>query len=367
MRIAFDHQIFGWQTYGGISRYAFELARTLAATEDVRVVSPLYVTRYLAQAPDTLKVWGMAIPQIARTGRIVRAVNAPVARAMLWGFKPDIVHETYYAARSVAPKRARRVLTVYDMIHERFPESFRSADPTSREKRAAVARADHVICISHQTRQDLIEIFDVDPEKVSVVHLGFTLTSGDAFPAEATEGRPFVLYVGNRGGYKNFDGLLRAVASLPRLRDTVDIVCFGGGGFSGQEIRRIAELGLDAARVRQVSGSDAVLAGLYRAARLFVFPSRYEGFGIPPLEAMSFGCPVACANVSSIPEVVGDAGAYFDPDDPGDIAATIDSLLADDDGRRQLIARGHTRLEQFSWARCADETAAVYRTVLGRG
>ncbi len=365
MRIAFDHQIFGWQTYGGISRYAFELARTLAATDEVRVVSPLYVNSYLAHAPDTLKVWGMAVPRVARTGRIVRAINAPVTRALLWGFRPDIVHETYYAARSVAPKRARRVLTVYDMIHERFPESFRSSDPTSREKRAAVARADHVICISHQTRQDLIEIFDVNPDKVSVVHLGFTLTAGDAAPAASPGDRPFVLYVGNRAGYKNFDGLLQAVATLPRLRDAVDIVCFGGGGFSGQETRRIAELGLDAARVRQVSGSDVVLVGLYRAARLFVFPSFYEGFGIPPLEAMNFDCPVACSNVSSIPEVVGDAGGYFDPGDPDAIAAVIESLIHDRARRAELIARGRKRLERFSWARCAEQTLEVYRRTLG--
>ncbi len=117
-------------------------------------------------------------------------------------------------------------------------------------------------------------------------------------------------------------------------------------------------------RVHHVSGDDAVLAGYYRMASAFVYPSLYEGFGIPPLEAMSFDCPVVCSGVSSIPEVVGNAGEMFDPYDPDSIRMAIERVVSDDALRQTLIARGKERLKLFSWKRCAQETLDIYRRVL---
>ena len=367
MRIAFDHQIFGWQEYGGVSRYLYELARELATNfgQDVNIVSPLYVNQYLKQAPDALKVWGMPIGRIPNTGRIVRAANALLVSPLLKWMEPDIVHETYYAKARLAPKKSKVVLTVYDMIHERFPESFSSVDPTRHEKAAAVARADHVICISRQTQQDLVELTGVDPSKTSVVYLGFTLTDVQAESCEAIFGRPYLLYVGHRGGYKNFEGLLRAVAVSPELRTGYRIVCFGGGGLTNREKKLVTKLGFANEDVRHVSGSDGVLAGLYQHAKAFVYPSLYEGFGMPPLEAMSFDCPVVCSGVSSIPEVVGDAGAYFDPTSVNDMRYTIERLVTDKSLREHLIIAGRDRIKAFSWERCALETLDVYRKVVG--
>jgi glycosyltransferase involved in cell wall biosynthesis len=366
MRIAFDHQIFGWQEYGGISRYAYELASGLATSceQDVTIISPLYVNRYLAHAPRQVKLQGVRAPAFKRSGRVYRAINSFFVRSAMERFAPDIVHETYYAARSVAPRNAKVVLTVYDMIHERFPEYFSIASPTRREKAIAVTRADHVICISEQTRLDLIEFLGVSPAKTSVVHLGFSLT---AAPQAANENgalvRPFILYVGSRNGHKNFAGLLNAYAGSQFLMDEFDLVCFGGGEITAKENDLINELGIPAGKVRQVSGNDGVLAFYYQAARAFVCPSLYEGFGIPPLEAMSFGCPVVCSNTSSIPEVVGDAAEQFDPADHESMRKAIENVVGNDELRKNLIARGSDRVGYFSWERCARETLDVYRRV----
>lgn len=365
MRIAYDHQIFGWQRYGGVSRYFFELANNIAhnKSDEVAIISPLYVNSYLSSASSDLRVMGREMPAIRRTGRIYRAINQLLAPPMMRAFRPDLVHETYYSTTRQAPKSSKVVLTVFDMIHERFPESFSKWDPLKKEKEVAVRRADHIVCISEHTRQDLIQLLDVDPGKTSVVHLGFSLTKGTNGKIDEVC-RPYLLHVGGRGGYKNFETLLRAYAGQSALTREFDLVAFGGGDFNANERALIRELGLSDTRVRQIGGDDAVLAGLYQGAALFVYPSRYEGFGIPPLEAMSFDCPVVCSNSSSIPEVVGDAAVFFDPDASDSIGWAMERVLSDAALRQTLIARGRERIKMFSWQRCAEETVNVYRRLL---
>ena len=367
MKIVFDQQVFSWQQYGGISRYIYGLARGLTAEyrQNVAVVAPLYVNQHLKQASKSLKVLGVPIKQVRRTGRIVSAINWAMAWPIIRYLHPDIVHETYYSASRIAPKSAKVVLTVYDMIHERFSDQFLEFNATSKAKAIAVERADHVICISEQTRQDLIDILGVNPAKTSVVYLGFSLTSNPVTPQKIdSPTRPFLLYVGIRDGYKNFVGLLQAYAASTMLKSDFDLICFGDTAFTSKEKSMFQQLGLSTDTVRQVSSTDAVLAGYYQAASAFVYPSLYEGFGIPPLEAMSFNCPVVCSNVSSIPEVVGNAGLMFDPNDTQSIILAIEQVVCDSALRESLIARGQERIKQFSWERCAKETLDVYRKVL---
>lgn len=364
MRIAYDYQIFSLQTYGGISRYFYELAGNIANLQEecVSVVSPLYVNAYL-EAKDNLRVVGRKIPAVRYTHYLRQEMNRFLSPLLMARLHPDLVHETYYSAQGTAPAGSKTVLTVYDMIHERFPGDFPARDRTSRNKAVAVERADHVICISEQTRNDLLELLDVDPAKVTVVHLGFSLAGRQERRGRQWE-RPYLLYVGNRAGYKNFNGLLRAYAANRELMATHDIVAFGGGQFNMQERTLIDKLGIPGMRVRHESGGDAVLADLYAGAALFVYPSLYEGFGIPPLEAMSCDCPVVCSNSSSLPEVVGNAAELFDPGSPEAIGSAIERVLNNADLRQSLIASGRSRIELFSWERCARQTMNVYQRVL---
>jgi len=369
MKIVFDHQIFGWQKYGGISRYIFELAVQLSEHSgvDVTVASPLYVNEYLNKAPKSLKLFGMHVCQLPKTGRILRAINHLIVLLLVKYLRPNIVHETYYSSKRCAPKKSIVVLTVYDMIHERFSDQFSPLDSTIKEKAIAVARADHIVCISEQTRKDLIEFLKVSPDKISVVYLGFTLTcEPDLIKRVDENSQAFLLYVGARAGYKNFENLLKAYAASNYLSTNFELICFGGGAFTSKELAMIKTLNLNVKNVRQVSGSDEMLAGFYEASSAFIYPSFYEGFGIPPLEAMSFACPVVCSNVSSIPEVVGDAAEMFDPYDIQSIQSAIERVVQDEELKKELIKRGKARIKQFSWERCAKETFQVYKKVSGK-
>jgi glycosyltransferase involved in cell wall biosynthesis len=275
----------------------------------------------------------------------------------------DIVHETYYSRACSGHGRAR-VLTLHDMIYEQFPQDFPDTAQVVAAKRTAAERADHIICVSETTRRDAIRLLGIDAEKTSVIYLGGSLAFQGA--PERKDVKPCILYVGQRSGYKNFQLLLRAFADSARLVRDFELVSFGGRGFAVAEQRRIERLGL-AGRVRHVSGDDALLSAYYRAALAFVYPSRYEGFGLPPLEAMTSGCPVVCSTAGSIREVVGDAGAYFDPDDSERLRAILERLADDKHYGDGLRAQGAEQIKKYSWAKCAAETLQTYQRLTGRG
>lgn len=285
-----------------------------------------------------------------------------VGDLMLRLASPEIIHETYFFPYRLGPRSAKRVLTIHDMIHEKFAAYFDPNDRTSQFKMIAAKRADHIICISESTRRDLIELMGINADKISVVYHGFGLINDK--PAEEIAlfcDKSFLLYVGARGGYKNFMGLLNAYIASIQLRKHYKLICFGGGDFSQEELEAIEKKGLSCDCVIQIGGDDQVLAMLYKTAIAFVYPSLYEGFGISPLEAMSFNCPVVCSNKGSIPEIVGDAGEYFDPTDIDNMRDAIERVVDSDSRRAELMEKGRQRLKMFSWDRCAKETAAVYR------
>lgn len=374
MHVTFDAQIFCSQEFGGISRYFSSLAYEMCAMQevDLHIVAPLYFNAYLGRLPAGL-VRGHKVGRPSILDFPIRAASVLAADLLQRFPRPDIVHKTYYYPFPRTPRGVRSVVTVYDMIHEKFPQSYSSRDPISRWKERVVAQADHVICISEQTRRDLLSMYDIPENRVSVTYLGYdsleSLLTGESdfdfrmrvFGANV----PYLLYVGSRDGYKNFGGLLRAYSMSPWLQEHFRLLCFGGGGLSDAERVLISEAGL-ADRVTQVGGSDAMLASCYRHAALFVYPSLYEGFGIPPLEAMSLDCPVACSNTSSIPEVVGDAAMTFDPADPEAIRTALERVLGSSSMRDTFIERGRQRRELFSWHRCAQETVGIYGEVIKR-
>jgi glycosyltransferase involved in cell wall biosynthesis len=364
MRIAYDSDIFSMQTYGGVSRYFVRLAEELiGAGEDVRVFAPIYQNRHLRMLPPSA-IHGLAVDQyVRRTGRIMTRVNGAMARLCIKRWRPDIVHETYYSRRSSSGADCPAVITVYDMIHELFAHELPSKDRTTEIKRIAINRAAHVICISHSTRKDLLELFGLDPAKASVVHLGFERLTDVPMEACGADGpgKPYLLYVGSRQGYKNFNTFLHAVASHARLRREFDVVAFGGGAFNAEEAALVRDLGFSDGQVRHVGGDDRVLGSFYRGAVCLVYPSLYEGFGLPPLEAMANRCPVVSSNTSSMPEVIGEAGEYFDPASAEDMASAVERVVYSSETRDRLIERGSVRLNNFSWKKCGAETRKIYR------
>ncbi len=369
MRIAFDYQTFTLQTYGGISRYFARLAQEcLASGEQVKLFAPLHINAYVASLPLEITHGRRLQRYPPKTTRFFSAYNRLASRSQIVQWRPDVMHETYYARYHSAPKKCPVVITVYDMIHELFSEEFLKRDNTAAIKKIAIYRADHVICISENTKKDLVSLHGVPENKISVVLLGFdnfiNHNQVQCQHKQKTQVKPFLLYVGSRGGYKNFVGFLKSVADSKRLRADFDVLAFGGGKFTSEELAFIISLGFASNQVQQVSGDDTLLGSYYASARAFVYPSLYEGFGIPPLEAMAYHCPVISSNTSSMPEVIGNAGEYFNPSDTKDMQQAIESVVYSDSRIAELTTRGMERLTHFSWAKCAEQTLAVYRTLL---
>lgn len=363
MKIIYDSQIFAQQQFGGISRYICALASQMSRVPnvDVKIVAPLHINQYLKVA-DRAIVSGVYVQRLPKTARIIKALSAGLCGPMSRMMRPDIVHETYYSERPLCRSKVPHVLTVYDMIEERFPDSFGAGYPVAQLKKFAVNRAEHILCISENTRRDLLEIHSLPEDRMTVTYLGYDALPQTGLQAQTLVGSaPYILHVAGRRGYKNFDGLLRAYAASPWLKANFRLVCFGAGALSAEELGLMAWLGLPTNQVIHVGGGDDRLAALYKGAAAFVYPSRYEGFGIPPLEAMSLDCPVICSKTSSIPEVVGDAGEYFDPDDLDSIRIAIERVLQSSARRAELVLLGRERCKRFSWERCAEETLAVYR------
>jgi glycosyltransferase involved in cell wall biosynthesis len=368
MRIAYDHQIFSFQEYGGVSRYFIELAYEVAKYSEIDacVVAPYFKNRYLKNASSSVKVYGKHISGMRYTKRLIKGANKIIAKRTLKNIQPEIVHETYYSSESAAPKCSKIVLTVYDMIHEIYPDNFSPDIALRDDKKIAIDRADHIICISENTRKDLIELLDIPSDKISVIHLGFAVNFDENSQAiDKKLSKPFILYVGERSRpYKNFKALLHAYARSRKLQNDFMLKTFGGGVFTDEERNQMELLGIADNNVQQMFGNDSVLADLYKTAVGFVYPSLYEGFGIPPLEAMGFDCPVICSNTSSIPEVVGNAGEYFDPLSVDDLQDKLECVLYNNEKREKLIQRGRERIKLFTWGKCASDTVDVYQRLL---
>ncbi|MCI5115337.1 MAG: glycosyltransferase family 1 protein [Candidatus Electrothrix sp. AW1] len=368
MKIVFDHQAFTKQSYGGISRYFVQLAKELIKhDQNVKIFAGIHQNHYLPSLPSDI-ISGLNIKKYPpKTIIIFQYINCILNIKKIERAKADIVHETYYSVINSKSKTVPRVITVYDMIHELYQDMFSKYDPVRYWKRNAIERADHIISISMNTKNDLINIVGVKPEKVTTVHLGVDNWSLSKKSEERLEEdtKPFLLYVGQRGGYKNFYSLLKAVSLSRKLKDNFDIIAFGGGRFTKKEKKIIADFSYDNQQVEQVSGSDDLLAGLYRRARAFVYPSLYEGFGIPPLEAMACHCPVVSSNTSSMPEVIGDAGEFFDPNSLEAMIAAIKNVVFSKSRIQELQRKGQDRLKFFSWEKCAKETLEVYKKVVG--
>ncbi len=362
MRIAFDHQAFCLQKSGGISRYFFKLAEGLAnEQENIGIFSPIYRNQYARQLRNNIMHGAYIRDYPARCADVAVALNGMVARRQLRAWRPDIVHETYFSNHRSGATNTPTVLTIFDMISElgldgatRTPTELRAS-----KKYAAVKRADHVICISEHTRQDLIRLYDVPPEKATTIHLGCEVQRSISISTPEMH-RPYLLYVGLRAGYKNFNRFIHAVASSKQLKDSFDIVAFGGGTFSDVELAALHELNFGASQVRQIDGDDNCLVSYYTHASALVYPSVYEGFGLPPLEAMAYQCPVVSSHASVMPEIISDAAEFFDPLNIEAMATAIERVVLSSVRTQELVERGLERIQQFTWNKCVKRHIDLY-------
>lgn len=352
--ILFDHEIFLMQSAGGVTRYFIELIRRLGQSGnfDPIIFAGLHASNLLAEQRVFLpaRVVGAKLPFGIGHNRVISAYNQLAFRIFAGALQPRIYHATYYRHFCTSPHTAR-IITVHDMVAEIYPTSPGKQDPTPSRKRQAISEADGIICVSAHTQRDMLRLYPEAKGKSFVVHHGAALAHSRV--RERLLDAPYFLYVGQRDTRKNHDLIKRAFA-LANLKGC-KLVFFGGGAPNDSEI-----IEANAQGHVYVQGKDGDLATWYSHALALLYPSRYEGFGMPLLEAMSLGCAVAAADTSSIPEVAGDACALIDPENVSAWTNLLRKLYESEDLRCSLAARGRERSKSFSWERCAAETADVY-------
>jgi glycosyltransferase involved in cell wall biosynthesis len=294
-------------------------------------------------------------------------VNSKISKRFLLEQDFDIFHPTYYDPyflNYIGEKPF--VLTIYDMIHEIFPEFYPLNEQTIVWKRTLAERAARIIAISENTKKDLINILNINPNKIKVIYLGSSLlTDGYDQSINNIVSLPqnYILFVGSRNLYKNFYFFLESIMPLLKRNRDLHLVCAGGGPFSIGETRFIKNLNVEGS-VIQYPVDDKLLTYLYKKASLCVFPSIYEGFGLPILEAYSCGCPIALSRSSSLPEIGGDAAVYFDPKDAAGMREAVEEIIGSKSLKEDLKFKGFKQLKKFSWEKTAQETGSLYKELI---
>ena len=384
MEVLFDHQIFTLQKYGGISRYFCELMNQFSFMPDIRFnlgIRHSYNENILIRN-NLDKYWSAKCDILCNSQlfsvlqrnfgvdllRLMR-INQSESIRLLKKTEYDLFHPTYYNPyflKYIVKKPY--VLTVHDMIHERYPESFPERDPVKKWKKKLIEDADSIISVSENTKKDILNFYDIDESKINIVYHGNPLerTTTSQFSDSRLIDRKscceYLLFVGNRSGYKNFQFFINSIAGYLNNKH-MHLLCAGGGSFTSDELHMFQKLNL-IKRIHFVDINDSNLSELYKNARAFIFPSLYEGFGLPVLEAFSCRCPVILSNSSSLPEVGGNAACYIDPNHSDSIVQGVESVLSDDNYKKELINRGLQRLKLFSWEKTAYNTKNVYNNLL---
>jgi len=368
MKVLYDHQIFTSQIYGGISRYFFELIRHFKNDNKLKYeVSLEYSNNYYLKKLNNL-THKTFLENYSFRGkyRLLNILNKKVSEKAIHRENYDIFHPTYYDPYFLDFLSNKPfVLTIHDMIHEIYSDMFPLKDKTSKRKKLLAQKATKIIAVSENTKKDIIRFFSIDTNKIEVIYHGspFDMNSSSDDKINIDLPEKYILFVGSRSGYKNYDSFIEAITPLLVENNELKAVCVGGGNFKEIEKEKFKKLNI-INKIFQYSVSDNILAYVYQKAIAFVFPSLYEGFGIPILEAFSCGCPVIASNTSSLPEVAGDAALYFDPTDKLSMLNSIQKVIYNDELKKQLINKGIERVKEFTWKKTAEKTKKLYENIL---
>jgi glycosyltransferase involved in cell wall biosynthesis len=369
MQIALDARLVYYRRYSGIGQYIVRLGEVLPGLDGDNSYTILHSRKDRTPPHHPAARWQAAwTPSHHRLEQIAFPLE-------LLRLKFDLLHSPDFIPPFTG--RFKRVITVHDLNFLYYPQ-FLTAE-SRRYYNGQIARAvqiaDHILADSHATRLDLIKLLDVPEEKITVVWLApnvevyRSLNPSEVATARARLQLPdrYVLFAGTLEPRKNVAGLLRAYRLLlERDPHAPDLILAGSRGWLFDETRALIDDLRLTGRVRWIdSPPDNDLAVLYNAATVFVLPSHYEGFGLTVLEAMACGAPCIISDRGSLPEIAGGAAVEIDPDDASELAEAMAGVLSDRQLQQQLRQQGLARAAEFSWERCARETLAVYRHVLG--
>lgn len=358
----------------GIGRYAVELVSALAGLiddVDITLLKPFPGSVIaLERQLRTVRFYGRLLPSLMTVG-------PPQIAAVAARYKLNVVHDPFGVSPFLVPRsvaRFGRVVTIHDMVPFVFPETHAKLTNLlfHHYLPLTLRHVDHVITDSVSSRRDIIRFYRLDPERISVIPIGlashFTPASSEDIKHVLRRhdvNPPYLLTVGSLNPRKNLETLFEAYGVLKLRGLPHSLVVVGPTAWKSKGIfTRLRELGLEDSVMMTGYVDDGDLPALYSGADAFVFPSLYEGFGLPPLESMACGTPVVTSNTSSLPEVVGDAGIMVDPRDVAGLTRAIERLITDWDLHSKLGAEGLERSKKFTWATTARAYIDVYRSAI---
>lgn len=362
MKVVYDSQIFLLQKYGGVSRYFIELYNEIKKNNSSTIIAKFCVlfsqNYYLKQTIDK-KIISSCIIENNYFNRVLKFSNQLYLNVFLRMGDEIVYHPTWNNFRYV-PKKVKTVITVHDMIQEILWHDNPAYSKEILNKKAAIYQSDAVIAISQNTKRDILKIYpDIPESKITVIYHGTNHLPTEEKP-KINVPKNYILYVGRRAKYKGYEFMMEAISALI-VESNINIVVVGSE-LNYEEKRFLKKLGIEN-RVIQIQATDAELAYLYSHALCFVFPSKYEGFGFPILEAFDNGCPVLCSNASCFPEIGGDAVEYFDYGSAESLNIKLKSIINNPNKRYFMKEQGLKRVKKFTWEKCASETCKVYESV----
>lgn len=367
MKILLDHQLFSKQIYGGASKYFCEVLKRIP-TSQWETTTLFSNNEYLRN----LKLFRYfnVLPDIYFKGKasLLDYLNRPFTLFKIKRGNYDIFHQTDFETYYFNALKGKKVVTTFhDMNYTICNDCYKKTLTNNVDKiidlqKKSVERADKIIAVSHNTKKDLVNLWNVKPEKITVIHHGVNKNKIQDLKTARILIEPYILFVGERFGFKNFTRFIQSFAQLSLRFSNLRFVCTGRA-FSNDEKKEFQSLNiLD--KAFQISADEATMARLYRDAEMFVYPSYSEGFGMPILEAMVYDCPVVVSNASCLPEVAGDACLYFDPFQIEDMAQKMELLLTSPGVRKKLVTKGRIQLDKFSWEKSAQEHMEVYQSLM---
>lgn len=365
IKVFFDHQKFSTQRFGGISRYFATIIEEINRRPDFdSKLGVLYSENHYInlQQGDFLKKIAGKILHSEYGSRISR-LNQAYCQYLLSQDDFDIFHPTYYDNYYLSRLKKPMVTTIHDMTHERLPEYFWSMSPLTAQKRINIENADHIIAISETTKKDLVELSGVAEKKVSVIYHGIDFNMELAYEEIPNIPDSFLLFVGDRSGYKNFYIFIDAFERLTKRYSNLNLILCGGGtlGIADQELIKRKKLD---EKVKHLNVTDGQLNYLYKKATLFVYPSLYEGFGLPILEAFKARCPIVLSDIECFKEVAGDAALYFSKHNLDDLTEKLIYAIDHPSLREQLVTSGMERIKLFPLEKSMAKTLDLYKRLV---
>lgn len=362
LKVFFDHQKFSTQKYGGISRYFANIIEEIKRNDEFDYLLGVLNSQnhYIKDEPQALNQ--PFITNILNGGMKRFKLNKWYCDYLLKQNHFDVFHPTYYDPYFIKNLKRPFVTTIHDMTYERLPEYFWVMDTLTTEKRISAERADKIIAISETTKNDLLKYLETDEQKIEVIYHGIDLKNPLKFEAVPNLPTNYLLFVGDRSGYKNFYLLLNAYEQISKKYPDIHLVLTGGGNLVGADVEIINRLKLKD-KVHHYHVSDEQLNYLYQNTLLFIYPSLHEGFGLPILEAFKANCPMLLSDTDCFREIAQDVAGFFSPHSLEDLIFQIEKLISNEATRKDLVAKGNQRLLDFPIEKSVKQTLDLYQTL----